>query len=134
MKTAKHPKYGRILLKLSGEALRGEQGIDGILQRAAKTLVEKQGKNSSEAMKIGTDLAMKLGGTFGFLFALSPEQNDWHYAGKDVKLGTPNQPIFWYKPYKTSTTYQVLYADLSFKEVPADEAPKAPVSEGSPKP
>ena len=55
---------------------------------------------------------------------------DWHYAGKDVKLGTPNRPIFWCKLGKN---YQVIYADLSVKEVPAEQAPKMPASEGSPK-
>ena len=25
-------------------------------------------------------------------------RNDSHYAGKDVKLGTPDHPIFWYSP------------------------------------
>ena len=112
--------------------LRGEQGIDGIMQRAAKTLGEKHGKDSSENLKLATDLATKLGGTFGFLYSLSPE-NDWHYAGKDVKLNTPNRPIFWYKPHKGSS-YQVIYADLSIKEVSSEEVPTVPKSEGSPRP
>jgi outer membrane lipoprotein-sorting protein len=114
--------------------LRGDEGIDGIVQRAAAKLGEQHSKDSPEMLKQVTDLAMKLGGTFGFLFSLSPDANDWHYAGKDVKLNTPNRPIFWYKPYKSSPSYQVLYADLSIKEVPSEEAPKVPKSEGSPKP
>jgi outer membrane lipoprotein-sorting protein len=113
--------------------LRGEQGIDGIMQRAAKSLGEKHANDPAALRKLSTDLAMKLGGTFGFLFALSPD-NDWHYAGEDVKLNAPSTPIFWYKPQKASASYQVLYADLSVKEVPSEEAPKAPAAEGSPKP
>jgi hypothetical protein len=81
-------------------------------------------------MNLGIDLSMKLGGAFGVLFSLTPE-NDWHYAGKDVKLDTPDQPIFWYKPHKASTSYQVLYANLSVKEVAPEEVPKASQSDGS---
>lgn len=120
--------------------LRGEEGIDGILQRgAAKTLAEKMaeegGKDSLEMLrKSAFDLAMKLGGTFGFLSALSPEKNDWHYAGKDVKLNTPDTPIFWFRRHKESTTYFVLYADLSVKEIPSEQAPKLPQSEDISKP
>jgi outer membrane lipoprotein-sorting protein len=113
--------------------LRGEEGIDGIMQRAAKRDAENVGKDTATVLKRVSDLAMKLGGTFGFLYSLSPE-NDWHYAGKDVKLNTPNRPIFWYRRNKSSTTYYVLYADLSVKEVPSEQAPKVPQFEGSPKP
>jgi hypothetical protein len=109
--------------------LRGENGIDGILQRAATRVAERSGNDSPEEMrKSATDLAMQLGATFGFLFSLSPE-HDWHYAGKDIELNTPNRPIFWYKPRQAGTTYLVLYADLKVAEVPAEKAPKAPASE-----
>ena len=106
--------------------LRGEEGIDGIVRRPAQKFAEKHRNDSpKEIMKLSTEMAMKLGGAFGVLLALSPD-NDWHYAGKDVKLDTPNRPIFWYKADKTSDTYQVLYADLSIKEVSSDEVPKLP--------
>jgi hypothetical protein len=72
------------------------------------------------------DVGGKLGGALGVLVLLSPEQNDWHYVGKDVKLNTPDRAIFWYKLYKESASYQVIYADLSIKEVSAAEAPKLP--------
>lgn len=114
--------------------LRGEEGIDGIMQRAAKSLGQEYGNNPAEMLKLSTELAMKLGGAFGVLFSLSPEENDWHYAGKDVKLNAPNRPIFWYKPYKTSATYEVLYADLSVKQVSSEEVPKLPELERDPKP
>jgi hypothetical protein len=71
---------------------------------------------------------MALGGAYGVIFSLSPEANDWHYAGKGVKLGTRGTPIFWYKPHKTSDTYHVLYADLSVKEVPRDQVPTSPAT------
>jgi outer membrane lipoprotein-sorting protein len=111
--------------------LRGEQGLDGVFQRAAKTLAEKHDKDPSEGLKVATDIAMKLGGAFGVLFVLPPDA--WHYAGKDVKLGTPNRPILWIRQQKKGGRFMVIYADLSVKEVSADEAPKLPQSEGSPK-
>jgi outer membrane lipoprotein-sorting protein len=138
------------LLKMAAEVnngvfpstLRGDDGLDGIFKRSAVALGQKmferiaarEGKSSPEIFrKLATELAMKTGGTFGFLGALSVENNDWHYAGKNVKLNTPDRPIFWYKRNQTSTTYHVLYADLSVKEVPAAEVPKVPTLETSPK-
>ena len=62
----------------------------------------------------------------GLLFyqMLTPE-NDSHYAGKDVKQGTPNRPIFWYKP-TGSAKYRVIYADLSVKELAPKDAQQLP--------
>jgi outer membrane lipoprotein-sorting protein len=105
--------------------LRGEQGIDGFIQRGAMAAAKK---NPSEAMKIAMDLSAKLGAAFGVLYALPPES--MHYAGKDAKLGTPDKPILWLK--RKSGAYDVLYADQSIKEVPAKDAPKA-LTEGSEK-
>ena len=113
--------------------LRGEQGIDGIIQRGATTLAKKHAKNSPETLKLVTDVAVKLGGAFGVLFALPPDA--WRYDGKDVKLGTPNRPIFWLK--KRGKEYPVIYADLSvksFQEIWKEEATKAPQPKTSPKP
>jgi len=111
--------------------LRGEQGLDGLIQRAVKRIDEKLGKASTEEkLKQATDVIRNQAGGLGVLYALPPDA--WHYTGRDVKLGTPNRPIFWFKN-KKGTRCQVLYADLSIKEVPADQAPKLPQSEGSPK-
>jgi hypothetical protein len=112
--------------------LRGDQGIDGTLQRVATELEKKYGKDSPEFRKAAGELGMKLGATFAILSTLTP-QSDWHYAGKDVKMGTPDKPIFWCKTRKNAN-YHVIYADLSVKEIPPQDAPKAPASEGSPKP
>lgn len=110
--------------------LRGEEGIDGILsdpQKLAAHFATEAGTDSPEGVrKSAADFAMTLGATFGMLGALTPEQNDWHYAGKDVRLGTHDTPIFWMRRNKASMTYHVLYADLSVKEVPADQVPKVP--------
>jgi hypothetical protein len=50
-------------------------------------------------------------------------QNDSHYVGAGVKLGTPDRPIFWYKP-TGADKYRVIYADLNVKEMSADEVKK----------
>lgn len=62
-----------------------------------------------------------------FYSTLQPE-NDSHYAGKGIKMDTPDRPIFWYKP-TGADKYRVLYADLSVKEVPRDQVPTIPATE-----
>ncbi|HEX4145659.1 MAG TPA: hypothetical protein VHY91_19290 [Pirellulales bacterium] len=58
----------------------------------------------------------------GMTFAQElPVSADAHYAGRGVKLGAPDRPIFWYKS-EGAQTYRVIYADLSIKE--ADSAPE----------
>jgi outer membrane lipoprotein-sorting protein len=58
----------------------------------------------------------------GFRFAMElPESADAHYAGKGVKQGTADTPIFWYKP-DGSTKYRVISADLTIKD--AESAPQ----------
>lgn len=104
------------------DELRGANGVDGILQTGMKNRAMELATNDPAALqKLGTEVPMALGGAFGMLFSLSPEENDFHYAGKGVKLNTPNRPIFWYKPHKASEVYTVLFADLSVKEVPQDQ-------------
>lgn len=125
-------------LKMAAEAndgvfpseLRGENGIDGVLLGAAK---ERAKDSPANAMKRSTDVAVAVGGAFGLVFSLSPE-NDWHYAGKNINLNTPDRPIFWYKPVKSKDIYQVLYADLTIKEVPSNEVPKVPQGQEGNKP
>lgn len=115
-------------------ALRGAEGIDGILgdtTKLAAKLTEQAGNDEKALRKLALDLSMKLGGAFGFVFALSPEQNDWHYAGKGVKLNTPDTPIFWYRRHKAAKTYHVLHADLSIQEVPAEKAPNVTEEEST---
>ena len=115
--------------------LHGEQGIDGIINRSANNLAKKYEtvdmnkvpKEEIEMLrKAGRDV-MKMPAAMVALTAIT-RQGDWHYAGKDVKAGTPNRPIFW---CKFSRNYQVVYADLSVKEVSPQNVPKVPQSEGS---
>ena len=51
-----------------------------------------------------------------------PPDADPHYAGNGVMLGSPNTPIFWYRP-KDSKNYRVVYADLSVRQ--SDAPPSA---------
>jgi outer membrane lipoprotein-sorting protein len=63
----------------------------------------------------------------GLMFALQlPPKTDAHYAGKGVKLGAADKPIFWYRP-KDAKRYRVICADLSVRD--ADTPPKAPNSQ-----
>jgi len=57
-----------------------------------------------------------------FYTMLKPE-NDPHYVGGGVKLGTPDCPILWYKP-TGADKYRVIYADLSVKDMTPDDVKK----------
>jgi hypothetical protein len=46
-----------------------------------------------------------------------------HYAGKGVRLGAADTPVFWYRPAGTGK-YHVIYADLSVRD--ADAPPQTP--------
>jgi len=50
-------------------------------------------------------------------------QGEWHYAGKGVKLGDGNTPIFWYQP-KESKTWRVIYGDLTVENVAPENLPE----------
>ena len=110
--------------------LRGKDGIDGVLQRAAAKIAS--GKTQAQRRDLASDLAMNLGGAFAVLFGLSPE-HDLHYVGKDVKLDAPNKPILYLRiqPSKTSN-YHVIYADLTIEEVPPEDAPKKTADNSAP--
>lgn len=59
-----------------------------------------------------------------FYEMLKPE-NDPHYVGGGVKLGTPDRPILWYRP-TGADKYRVICADLSIKDMAADDVKKLP--------
>ena len=60
-----------------------------------------------------TIIKMSRGGTFAQEL---PSESDWHYAGKDARLGEDDVAIFWYRP-QGSETYRVIYGDLTVKDV-----------------
>lgn len=59
----------------------------------------------------------------GLMFAQTPNVvDDWHYAGKDVKLGESGKPLCWRKN-EDAQTYRVLLGDLGTRDVPAEQLP-----------
>lgn len=112
-----------------------------ILQPAMKAAMQqaeqerKDGETAEQSKERATEATMvKLSPKLiqvqrGFTFAqMLPQESDWHYAGAGVKLNTPDTPLFWYKP-KDATLYRVIYADLSVKDLPADQLPKPSAAE-----
>jgi len=78
------------------------------------------------AMQVSEEKGTEIGMSFakGMLFHQTLEsQGAWNYAGAGVKLGDANTAIFWYQP-QGSTTYRVIYGDLSVKDVAAENLPK----------
>jgi len=80
--------------------------------------IEEMGLSEKEQ----TELAMKLQQYLLFIRFFKGE-GEWHYAGKDVKLGDAETPIFWYQP-KDSETYRVIYGDLHVEDVASDNLPE----------
>ena len=52
-----------------------------------------------------------------------PAETDWHYVGADAAYGDAATPVFWYRP-EGSTTYRVIYADLSVVDVAPKDLPQ----------
>jgi hypothetical protein len=69
-----------------------------------------------EAQKV----VLSMGRGIMFLAKIQPAG---HYAGKGVKLGDAETPIFWYRP-KDSETYRVIYGDLSIRELSEEDLPQ----------
>ncbi|MHC4632763.1 MAG: hypothetical protein ACYS9C_16070, partial [Planctomycetota bacterium] len=69
-----------------------------------------------------TELGMKLSRHLLFI-RFFKGQGKWHYAGKGVKLGDAETPIFWYCPMG-SETYRVMYGDLSVRDVAPEDLPE----------
>jgi len=59
----------------------------------------------------------------GMVFIGKLRGGSWRYAGQNVAFGDATTPIFWYRP-EGSTTYRVIYADLSILDVSFDDLPK----------
>jgi hypothetical protein len=74
--------------------------------------------SKEEQNKIGMKLSKHL-----LFIRFFKGQGQWHYAGKDVKLGEADKAIFWYQP-KDSTTYRVIYGDLTVRDVIPEDMPK----------
>lgn len=54
-----------------------------------------------------------------------PEGSDYQYVGEDVKLGDAGKAVCWWKP-AGSSTYRVVYGDLSIRDVAPEDLPPIP--------
>lgn len=90
--------------------------------RPGKEAFEKSIAKSRQAVPVegGTDPLL---GT-EFVKRL-PEGSDYQYVGEDVRLGDATKAVCWYKP-QGSTTYRVVYGDLSVKDVAPEDLPPIP--------
>lgn len=118
-KEARMPSFGeadltrglRFLAEYNGNVFPSQLGLTPEIARNIKQAQEKETLSRTEAGAIFSGFQR---------FLLFTESSNWHYAGKDVKLDTPDRPIFWYKP-AGSESYRVIDADLSVKKaMPAD--------------
>jgi outer membrane lipoprotein-sorting protein len=113
-KLLKTPKAQELMKKLKAQF--GEDKA-GYMKAWMKEWMEMSGPITQEHIQKYMQGVM-------FYATLQPE-NDSHYAGKDVKLGTPDRPIFWYKPIGIDK-YRVIYADLSIKDMALEDLKKLP--------
>lgn len=132
-------------------ALTGEGGIEGFMTRGVDDLFAKHGIQAEGTGPRKEDLekyqklpkedleeiqkaigAMSTTGLLAMAFLDGiGKQGEWHYAGEGVTLNSPNHPIFW---YRVGNNCEVIYADLSIKEVSPQDLPKVPESEASTRP
>jgi len=90
-----------------------------IEMKKAGKLVWKSGDITREE---GIRQAVQINRGMMFVMQMEPD-NDWHYAGKDVKFGDAETAIFWYRP-KGSQIYRVIYGDLTTKNVAPEKLPR----------
>jgi outer membrane lipoprotein-sorting protein/phage-related protein len=106
--------------ELSGGPFPAKLELVSLLQGVSMKLVvkfplEDGQKPSAKHMQAMTKFAVKAMRGLELPSSLPPEA-DVHYAGRGVSLGTPNRPVFWYRP-KDAKKYRVVCADLSVREV-----------------
>lgn len=88
----------------------------GELMKSMKLL--KQPAKGQDTPEFG----QKIGRGLVFVLKMKPE-NDWHYAGKDVKFGAADKPIAWWKP-DSAKVYRAIYGDLQVRDVTPEELKK----------
>jgi outer membrane lipoprotein-sorting protein len=87
-----------------------------------KKMKEKGQEPSEEGVLELQKTIVKMGRGAVFVQQL-PAESDWHYAGKDAKLGDTTKAIFWYRP-QDSATCRVIYGDLHVEDVSAETLPQ----------
>ena len=89
-------------------------------EAAAKVDWRRLAKSQEEAKAIEAAISR----AFWFMFSLT----DRTYAGRGVRLGDKDKPVFWYRP-KESGPYRVIYGDLRAGEVAPEDLPKRPATQ-----
>jgi outer membrane lipoprotein-sorting protein len=89
----------------------------------AKSHPKKDGSPSEEERQEQLNGMLKFVRGLSFAFEQLPRKADAHYAGKGVKVGAADTPVFWYRS-GDAKKYRIIYADLSVRE--ADTAPSVP--------
>ncbi len=89
----------------------------------ARSHPRKEGSPSEAERQEQLNEMLKLFRGLSFAFERLPRAADAHYAGKGVKVGAADTPVFWYRP-GDAKTYRIISADLSVRE--ADAAPNVP--------
>jgi outer membrane lipoprotein-sorting protein len=85
--------------------------------------MKEQGIEPTENVMLEQQKTIQKMSRGGMFVQALPSESDWHYAGKDIKFGNAEKPIFWYKP-EGSETYRVIYGDLSIKSVAQENLPQ----------
>ena len=114
-------KVMQAIMKPTMDKLEAKYGKDKLRRKPGQ---EPPPAMMAETMKTVMPLVQKEMQGLTFYMMLKPE-NDAHYVGAGVKMGTPDRPILWYKP-TGAANYRVIYADLSVKDLAADEVKKLP--------
>lgn len=92
----------------------------GMQKLIIKYALDQAKKNSDEKVQQLMKDSVKIGRGFQFAFEL-PASAEAHYAGKGVKPGTKDKPIFWYK-LPDPKQYRVIDADFTIHDV--EKAPQ----------
>jgi len=111
-------------LRISAEIIGDGQFPDSINLADIIKMAPKFGEGLKRANltdQKAVEVAMRWGQGFVFI-RFFKGQGQWHYAGKGVKMGDSNTPIFWYQP-KESQTWRVIYGDLRVEDVSPEKLP-----------
>ncbi len=95
------------------------QGMSEVMKR-----IGGLASNDEEKKAVLRALTVKAMRAFMFAHKMTAD-NDWHYVGKDVKLGEAQKPVCWWLP-GGSDTYRIIYGDLSIRDIQAADLPTSP--------
>jgi len=110
------------------ETLRIWAVLDGVFPKDFSTQaymddvpkIREKASQHSDEQNLENGMKMIRGWVF---FRFLKAENDWHYVGKDVKLGDGDSPICWYKPTGLET-YRVIFGDLTVEDAAPEDLPE----------